>query len=486
MPLMRRIRSDEKGTSLVLVALSLVVLLGFGAIAIDGAAAWALKRQDQNAADTGVLAGALQTSGVDKATAIQNATDEIMRITYINVNPDMDMAAWKAEWASCVDTNKPARFTEPGLSSDVGLGAIDCISFTDNLQDFRVITPVIPWDTTFGKVIGFDQIDTRAEAEVHVEFDIPGGVLPFGMPGGQTNVEVCLKTGPNPNGVEPCDGPDQGNFGFLDFTQFGNDDFNTTKTCTGGGTSKIAGNIAQGIDHGLGTWDTHPSAGVIANHDVAACNDGNFQAYPYQVDVETGNMSQVLDDGLADGVSGLDGKLELTTGQSQLKVRGTDLDNTPLWHYLTPNFKAACEHPSTGVAVGPDFKLDSATEMEDCLGTWTTGDGVIFIQDIENAPRFGWVPVLWEDFGPGTTTMTIRAIIPIYIQKTFWQCNATGCDLIWDPGEISTPQPGGGRIEASTAFAIPTDADFVPLSLPTLIRESAPGTQGQVRLLLSK
>ena len=333
--MMRRIRSDERGSSLILVAISLVALLGFAAVAVDGAGAWALKRQDQSAADTGVLAGALQTSGVDKATAIQAATDEIIRITYVNVDPDMDIAAWKAEWAGCVDPAKPVDFTEPGVSSDVGLGAIDCISFTDNLQDVRVITPVIPWDTTFGKVIGFDQIDTRAEAEVHIEYDIPGGVLPFGMPGGAAGGEVCLKTGANPKDVAPCDGPDEGNFGFLDFTQFGNTDFGTTKNCTGGGTSRLERNIAQGIDHGLGTWDTDPASAPVSptNLELDACNDGAFLAYPYQVATQTGNVAQVLDDGLADGTDGLDGKL--AGGNNKVNVRGNWLDNTTLRSFLT-------------------------------------------------------------------------------------------------------------------------------------------------------
>ena len=46
---------------MILLALTLVVLMGFAAIAVDAAAAWALKRQDQSGADTGAVAGALFT-----------------------------------------------------------------------------------------------------------------------------------------------------------------------------------------------------------------------------------------------------------------------------------------------------------------------------------------------------------------------------------------------------------------------------------------
>ena len=44
---------DEDGATVIILALLLVVLMGFAAIAVDAAAAWALKRRDQSGADTG-------------------------------------------------------------------------------------------------------------------------------------------------------------------------------------------------------------------------------------------------------------------------------------------------------------------------------------------------------------------------------------------------------------------------------------------------
>ncbi len=49
---------DERGQTLVQVALMLVVLLGFAALAIDGGMVYAERRHMQNAADAGALAGA--------------------------------------------------------------------------------------------------------------------------------------------------------------------------------------------------------------------------------------------------------------------------------------------------------------------------------------------------------------------------------------------------------------------------------------------
>lgn len=471
MSLMRRLRKDQRGTSLILIVLSLTVLLGFAAIAIDAAGAWSLKRQDQSAADTGALAGAIFTAGKDSASAIADATTEVVRISYNTVDPDMSQAAWAAEWAGCTDPSKPVEFTRTGAS--------DCISFTSNMQTMRVTTPIIPWDTTFGKVIGFNQIDTRANAEVHIELDIPGGVLPFGMPNVSSgNGEVCLKTGPNPNNVTPCDGPDEGNFGFLDFTQFGNTDLGTTQTCTGDVTDRMERNIAEGIDHGLGTWDTNPALGpVTPNLEVDACNDQNFSAFPYQVNTETGNMTGVLDDGFADGSSGLDGRLARDGGlNGRITVRGLSLDNTPLQRYLTSVGEGFC-----GVVATAD-PADHDT-MATCLATWTSGDPILFGDALATAPRFGWVPQLWEDFGPGTTTMTIKDISAIYVQTTFWKCDATSCNLEWDPGETDPsllPGPNNEKIEASTALNIPKGA------LPQLLQDASPGTQGQIEYFLSK
>jgi len=51
-------RSDERGVSLVFVALAMVVLLGMAALAIDVGMLYTAKGQAQNAADSGALAGA--------------------------------------------------------------------------------------------------------------------------------------------------------------------------------------------------------------------------------------------------------------------------------------------------------------------------------------------------------------------------------------------------------------------------------------------
>ncbi len=58
--LMRRLRRNtESGQSIIILALSFVVLLGFSGLAIDGGILYSDRRHAQNAADAGALAGAL-------------------------------------------------------------------------------------------------------------------------------------------------------------------------------------------------------------------------------------------------------------------------------------------------------------------------------------------------------------------------------------------------------------------------------------------
>ena len=56
-PLLRRL-VNQKGVTIVLVAICLVVLIGFAAIAVDLAYLYIVKGELQNAADSGALAGA--------------------------------------------------------------------------------------------------------------------------------------------------------------------------------------------------------------------------------------------------------------------------------------------------------------------------------------------------------------------------------------------------------------------------------------------
>src|SRR5260221_14560547 len=68
---LRRSRAENRsGQALVLVAIALVALIGFAALAIDVGHAYAQRRQLQNAADAAALAGARLVCGSGSDAAI--------------------------------------------------------------------------------------------------------------------------------------------------------------------------------------------------------------------------------------------------------------------------------------------------------------------------------------------------------------------------------------------------------------------------------
>jgi hypothetical protein len=71
----RELNRGEKGQAVVVLALSLLVLIGFAALAVDGSNAYAQRRAMQNAADAGALAG-VRALAVEDASAAYKAAQE--------------------------------------------------------------------------------------------------------------------------------------------------------------------------------------------------------------------------------------------------------------------------------------------------------------------------------------------------------------------------------------------------------------------------
>ena len=471
------------------MALVLIVLLGFAAIAIDLAHKWSLQRQDQSASDTGVLAGALFTVNKDGPTAIADATTEVVRITYSTAQPNLTFAEWQTAYVNCVDPNKPAEYTRTGTSQ--------CVSFTNNLEKIRVRLPNVDFDTTFGPVLGVDTISTSAAAEARIRLVAAGNILPFGLPGSAAAGEVCLKTGANPKNIVPCDGPDNGNLAFLDITQMGNFDMQTSTTCTGNTTGRLAENIAIGVDHDIGTAPMETSP-FMRDRDLCPA----LASTPYTLQTETGNMASVLDDGFANGVNGRLGRL-VDTPFANTDVAGHEIDHKPLWEFITDN----AEVPRIeGWFLGHEGGVCSAASMSSkadmllCLAAWDQtdadqldnaygppGDGAptLLSLTLDDSPRFGWVPLFFAPtLGNGNTDLNVEDYVPVFIQTTYWKCNASDCDIIHDPGELplggTNPSGSNKKVEASTALRIPKYA------LPETIRQAQPGSADALEFVLIK
>ncbi|MGH8874663.1 MAG: pilus assembly protein TadG-related protein [Acidimicrobiia bacterium] len=473
-------RDDERGATAVLTAATLTLLMGFAAIALDIGAGFNERRQDQSAADVAVLAAiqfaspgsgstsltAAMTNGANEAIAVANATLD---------NPAL------ADWDACTDPGRPAEFNTVSPVTQ-------CVSYkvsgSGTLQKARVRIPTINLDATFGRVIGTTTISTSAFAEAMADLGGAGKVLPFGLPVGSGGSHFCLRTAPQPLSVDPCNGPATGNFFTLDISLYGNETLGTQEACGPSfAQTKLAVNIAVGVDHDLVPWTA--AAGDRHDHDLCPI----FNAKPNQIPGQTGVGSNI-DPGMVDGVSSLvdsfrPGRLARGSNRIVVESGSPTLDDTPLWSYLvgSGNIPAQC----LGVA--------DHSQMEACLDAWNPGHDPLFTSAIGNAVRFGAVPRLQGSFGPGKKDYRIAAIDPVYIQTTYWGCNATQCRIVHHPGEPSTGPcsgfspttcglgssvGGNNKLGGITAFLLDLGM------LPADVRANFPGVPGQVVFNLTR
>ena len=80
----RKAINNEKGVALILIAVSIIVLFGFGALAIDVGHLYNVKNQLQAAADAAALAGASEMGSGDLATMASNAYTAADRVAMHN------------------------------------------------------------------------------------------------------------------------------------------------------------------------------------------------------------------------------------------------------------------------------------------------------------------------------------------------------------------------------------------------------------------
>src|SRR5215471_12447037 len=64
--LLQRLRRDRRGATILLVAIAFPVLIGFAALGVETGLWYAIKRQDQSAADAAALAGAYEVAAGQK------------------------------------------------------------------------------------------------------------------------------------------------------------------------------------------------------------------------------------------------------------------------------------------------------------------------------------------------------------------------------------------------------------------------------------
>ena len=132
---------SESGATALLIAISMVVLMGFAAVAVDSGILFSDRRQQQSAADGGALA-AVQFAKTTLPTTNCGALSGIFYAACRGAEEAINVVegtlpgryALVGDWDTCVDATKPIEFDQTSTLSD-------CISFTSNLQKARVVLP---------------------------------------------------------------------------------------------------------------------------------------------------------------------------------------------------------------------------------------------------------------------------------------------------------------------------------------------------------
>ncbi len=496
----------ERGAVLLFMVLVLTVLLGMSAIVIDLGNARSARRQVQTASDAAALAGAQKlpmTTGASGAeTWAKNQTQD-------------NLAGGNLNWATCTDSGSLTR-----------LSTTPCISYDTSYTRIRVRTPVQSYATTFGRIFGDNNVQTRTLAEAQLSNPTKSGLLPFNMFSGFTSGEACLDSGGGGGSVPPCSGPTSGNFGFLDFHLYGNANLGTSPSCNiGGQNQRLDDNIALGADH---DYTTHLS-GVGAGLDDDCITPG-----PNKVAQGTGNGS-AFDSGMRSGSSFTDGQpARLRRGSNaKTNVGGFQLDNKPLWEFIpagnNSGVPTSCQRvtfdtrvsgtPPGGVtkqvwlhralsqcffeyACGKadnwagDLTGQPATMWNSCVGTRaglaispcngspctatlftanTSTESPIDLYDIQLSPRFVYVPQVWAPDvlcpgGSGSYCYYIKQFRAVFLQRLMGN-NINQMDF--EPSGGAWTGSYSGQSKAITGFVF--TASMLPGSIgsdPNAIGES--------------
>ena len=233
---------NERGQAIVLIAMAIVGLVGFTALAIDGGNAFADRRHAQNAADTAVLSAALtkirgnnwQTAGLTLASA--NGYDNSDSNQTISIH-------------TCD--------TSPGCSAPY-----DGSDASIDPKEYIRIEIVSNVDTFFAPVVGVEQVTNTVEAIARAK--PPTRVIPFD---GAAVVGVC-----DQSDADQCP------------IDFGNSDWKIT----GGGV--LANSCADKLGPGVITIDSDKcitSVGGTSSNFVDCVEENQTGLHHTQDDIES-------------------------------------------------------------------------------------------------------------------------------------------------------------------------------------------------------
>lgn len=477
----------ERGATLPMFAISLLVLLAMSAFATDLGLLYVERRQTQSAADSGVLGGAL-----DLANGLTTASEASAALVRTNLRTTYTDAEWVALWSSCSDAE-----ALPYTGTVLGT-ATNCIS-ADGLSRYRVVVPdqIVP--AAFSSAVGIEQFSTGAFAEVEVTLSGVGGVLPFAvLSNAPSGGLICLRSASSGTASPPCSGSESGNFGALEVAQWGNPQYGTQNIpCNISKGDQLMVNLSVGIDHFI----TPFNIGGPEIIDSCAKPFGP-NALPTFQGIGGGLFTGMI---AGDTVAGtfFPGRLTLTGGHTQgLKWKHStfQVDDVPLWEYIPygkgSTVPANCTRESFDLTVSTSGHAAAETQMGTCLTDFQAGGATTPLFDIDgdgdNEPdivfsaRYGAVPQFHETSFPSgnSAPLHIQNFRAVFINGLYAGCNGSGCSTIYTPGSGSgtiTLPNGSAPVDQVTGWLLPDST--LPASL---LENGVLGSLGAFQVRLSR
>ncbi|WP_290653640.1 pilus assembly protein TadG-related protein [Aquisalimonas sp.] len=163
----------QRGASLVLMAISLVVLFGFGALALDGANLYVARNELQNAADAAALAGA-RVLYVDDGSMVNAGANQVAYDTAVSNNSQgtaVEVASVeRGHWSFTTQTFTANPSLEPVDLFDVSTAELDMN--LDFINAIEVVTErrATPVQAFFGFVLGFTDYTVSARSVAYIGF----------------------------------------------------------------------------------------------------------------------------------------------------------------------------------------------------------------------------------------------------------------------------------------------------------------------------
>ena len=177
---------DDSGVIAIVIAILLVLLIGFGAFAIDIPHLYVIRNELQNAADAGSLAGARvlyneqgtavneDANRIAKEAAIQNTSDK--QPVDVNWTSGNTGDVQRGHWSFATRTFTPNDSLLPVSLWDVGTDELDAdLNFINAVRVItrRESTPAISF---LAKIFGRDSFQLSSEAIAYIGY--AGTILP--------------------------------------------------------------------------------------------------------------------------------------------------------------------------------------------------------------------------------------------------------------------------------------------------------------------